>query len=70
MSALCQKRTFVTSFDQIIGKGEYLCRYRQANRLRSREIDDKLELSWRLDRQVSRLLALEYQINIGCRTPD
>jgi len=23
MSALCQKQTSVTSFDQIIGKGEY-----------------------------------------------
>ena len=37
-------------------------------RLGGREIDDKLELSGLLDRQVGRLLALGHLINIRSRT--
>src|SRR5262245_61976235 len=62
-----QKRTLCHSFDQLIGAGEYSRRYRQAERLRGREIDDPIEFDRSLDGKISRLCSLEDPVDISCR---
>ena len=47
MSALCQKRTFL-SLNNLIGAGEQGGRHREAQRLRCLEIDSQFELGGQL----------------------
>src|SRR6266446_9957590 len=47
------------SFDDLVGAGEDRWRHGEAERLGGLEIDDQLESRRLLDRQISRLLALE-----------
>src|SRR5262249_31775972 len=51
------KRT--TLFDHLVGAAEQRERERDAERLRSLEVDDQLHLCCLLDRQISRLFAFE-----------
>jgi hypothetical protein len=55
--------------DQFVGNCARPLRYAEAERLRRLEVDDKLEVGWLLNRQVRRLSALEYPININGSTP-
>ena len=53
-------------FNHLIGDSEQLVRNGQPERLRSREIDDKLELGRLLHRHVGRLLSVEYATDVCC----
>src|SRR5215471_10454504 len=59
MSALGQKRTSTPLIGQLICSGKHRCRNLEAERLRGFEVYDQLKFSWLLDRQVSRLGALQ-----------
>src|SRR6478752_4389702 len=66
MSALCHKRTFGHSFDQLVGALLELKRNIESERLGGLEIDHQLVLGRRLHWKVGRLLALEDAIDV-CR---
>ena len=51
--------------DQFVGDCAQPLRYGEAERLRSPEVNDKLEFGRLLNRQVRRLSALEYPIDIN-----
>src|SRR6266581_9297581 len=53
------------SFDHLVGAGEQHRRHFEAERFRSLEIDNQLELGWLLDRQIGRLGALQDLIHVG-----
>src|SRR5262245_16187030 len=55
--------------DQFVGNCAQPLRYAEAERLRSLEVNDKLEIGWLLNRQVRRLSALKYPIDINGSTP-
>ena len=59
MSALGQKRTLPASFDQLVGAREDRCWHSDAERLRGLKLDDQLDFSGLLDRQVGGFLAFE-----------
>src|SRR5690348_12294616 len=62
-----QDRDLVSKlFDHFIRSREHVRWYRQADLLRRLEIDYELEFPWLLDRQVSRLGALQDLINVSC----
>jgi hypothetical protein len=46
LSAECQKRTLIGSFDHLVGAGEQRRWHRNAERLRDLEIDRQLEFGW------------------------
>jgi hypothetical protein len=46
MSALCQKRTSASSFDQVVGNGKYAWRNSEPECLSSRQINNELEFRW------------------------
>src|ERR1700726_4340599 len=60
----CSKKTL---FDHSASLGEQHRRQLDAEGLGSFQVDCKVELHWRLYRQVGRLRTLEDTINIGCR---
>src|SRR5260370_19953886 len=67
--ALCQSRPNAAQqnpclFDQLVSAGEQRRRHGEPERLRGLEIDDQLDLRDLLDRQIGRLLALEYSAGI------
>jgi hypothetical protein len=64
MSALGHKQTFARLLDQLVGAREHARRHREAERLRSFQIDDQLVFRRGLHRQVSRFFAFEDTINI------
>ena len=70
MSALCQKRTFGHSFDQLVGALLELRGYVEAERLRRLKIDDQLEFRRQLHWQLGRLCAFEDAINVASRVPE
>jgi len=57
MSALCQKRTLLASFDHLVGAGKKCRWYDEAERLGRLKIDRQLILVRRLHRQIGRLVA-------------
>jgi hypothetical protein len=59
MSALCQKRTSVASFDHLVGERKQVRWYSKAERFGGLEVDDELEFRRLHHRQVSRLLTFE-----------
>jgi hypothetical protein len=59
MSALCQKRTLRSLFDDLVGAGKYCRRNFEAHYLGGFKIDHQLVFGRRLHRQVGWLLALE-----------
>src|SRR5262245_55731418 len=54
----------VTSLDHLIGQCQQFVGYFEAERLRSLEVDHKLEFGGLHHRKISRLLALEYSAGI------
>ena len=70
MSALCQKRTFRPSFDQLVGALLELEGYVKAERLRRLKIDDQLEFCWQLHWQLGRLCALKDAIDVTRGLPE
>src|SRR5215208_2573197 len=54
------------SFDHLVGTGEEPVRNREAERLRSLQIDRQAEARRLLERQVRRLRSFENAINKGC----
>ena len=69
MSAKCQKRTYDKLFDHVVGDGKHARRNGEAERLGSREVDDKLEFGRLQHRQVSGLGALKDTRNVPLVTP-
>src|SRR5260370_28558639 len=63
MSALCQQRKS-ESFDHLVGARQQGGRYRQSERLGGLHIDDELETSRLLDRQVCGLSAFEDLVDV------
>jgi hypothetical protein len=57
-------------FDHLVGAGEQRWRHREAERLRSLEIDHQFVLGRVLHRQVARFLALEDAIDVAGRLPE
>jgi hypothetical protein len=55
--------------DQFVSNCAQPLRYAEVERLRCLEVNDKLEVGWLLNRQVRRLGALEYPIDINGSTP-
>src|SRR6516164_1658717 len=70
MSALCQKRTSASSFDQVVGNGKYARRNSESECLSSRQINNELEFRWLLDRKIRRACTLENLIHIPRSTPE
>src|SRR5262249_53622492 len=64
MSALGQKRTSPFLFDHLVGATLYRLRHGNAECFGGLEVDIQLEFSRLLDRQVSRLIALENPASI------
>src|SRR3954454_10338279 len=58
------------SLDDLVGAGEDRRGDRQAEGLRSFQIDHQLELVRLLDRQIGRLGAFEYLVDVGCGAPE
>jgi hypothetical protein len=56
--------------DHLVGSGEQYRRNVNAERLRSLEVHDQLELYWLLDRDVGRLRPTEDLVDIICGTPE
>src|SRR5262249_17523678 len=69
MSALCQKQTFASLFDHLVGCHLHRHRYGKAERLRGLEVYDELEFRRLLYRQIGRRLPFEDTIHIGCGAP-
>jgi hypothetical protein len=65
MSALCQKQTFRNSFDHLVGGDLQGLWQRDTERFGSFEVKDQLNFYGLLDRQVTRLFALEDAANIA-----
>src|SRR6516225_9992832 len=65
MSALCQKRTLATLFDQLVGAAEQRCRHIDAESLCGLEVDHQFVLGWRLYGEIGRLLAFEDAIDVS-----
>jgi hypothetical protein len=70
-----ERRRFVRSpgagysLDHLVGNGEHARRNGEAKRLGGLEIDDQLEFGGLLDRQITRLFALEDTVDIGRGAP-
>ena len=54
-------------FDHLVGASEEARRNWQRERLSGLEVDDQLELGWRLDRKLARLRTHQDAIGIGRR---
>jgi hypothetical protein len=57
------------SLDHLVGAGEQLGRYFNAKHFGSLEVDHELEPSWLLNRQISRISALENLVDVFCCMP-
>src|SRR5215831_18098659 len=53
------------SFDHLVGSRKHVRRNRQPDLFRGLQIDDELELSWLLDRQIGWLCAFQDFIHVG-----
>jgi hypothetical protein len=60
----------VRLFDHLVGAGEQAIRHGEAQRFRSREIDDEIELGWLLDRDLTRLGAMQNLVDIVGSAPE
>ena len=69
MSALCHKRTFGHSFDDIVSAGEQLRRHGEAERLGRFEVDHEVELVRLHYRQIAGLGAFENAAGIDADLP-
>src|SRR5215813_15656118 len=58
------------SFDHLVGEGEQHRRNRQAERLGDLQIDDEIEFSRLLDRQIGRLRSAQNPVNITSGAPE
>src|SRR5712691_11270963 len=63
------QRTLAGSFNHLVGAGDELPRYVEAERFGRLEVDDQLHSRNLLDRQVARLLALEDTTRIAAGEP-
>src|SRR5690242_20543443 len=59
MSALCQKRTSINSFNHLVGSHLHDQWHSETERLGGLEVNHELEFGGQYDRQITRLLALE-----------
>src|SRR5215510_4919216 len=64
-----KQRNVLCLFDHRVGTGQKRKRDFEFEHLCGLEIDRELELDWGLDREVARLVALQYSINIRCGAP-
>src|SRR5262245_42625839 len=58
------------SFEYLVGRHEQAGRDSETERLRAFEIDDRFEFGCSLHRKVSRFVAAQDAVNIGCRLPE
>src|SRR5262245_21462267 len=68
-SAIYLRQDDSCSFDHLVGGHEQAGWYRQAERLRRFEVDDRFELGRRLHRKVGGLVSAQDTVDIGRRLP-
>ena len=73
-AAMCYEATYAVQqttwlFDHLVGAREQRRRHVEAERFGALEIDQELELDWKLDGKLARVLALQNSVHITCRAP-